>query len=69
MIALVHIGYGLLAVYEYIPLLKQKIWKDFKVNLVLGIISLVTAVLLCFGVKIPSPEAPIREVITSIFGK
>jgi hypothetical protein len=63
------IGYALLAVYEFVPLYKQKLWKDFWVNVALGVISFVIAILLCLDVRLPSPEGPIRELITSIFGK
>lgn len=69
MFIFVLLGYTLLAIYEYVPLYKQREMKDFWVNTTLGIISFTIAMLLSFGVKIPSPEAPIREVITSLFGK
>lgn len=69
MILLVLISYGLLAVYEFLPLYKQKLWKDFWVNAVIYLLSLTIAVLMSLGIKIPSPEAPIREAITSMFGK
>ena len=63
------IGYALLAIYEFIPLYKQELWRDFWVNTVIGIISFTIAILLCLDVKIPSPEKPIREFIILIFGK
>jgi hypothetical protein len=69
MLILVIIGYSLLAIYEYIPLYKQKLWNDFWTNVVLGIFSFTIAILLCLNVEIPSPETPIRELIISIFGK
>jgi len=62
-------GYACLAIYEYIPLYKQKLWFDFWTNIALGSFSFTFAILLCLDVKIPSPEKPIREFITSIFGK
>lgn len=69
MLLLVLLGYVLLAAYDFVPLYKQKLWADFWVNIILGFFSFTVAVLLCFKVKIPSPEGPIREFITSIFGK
>lgn len=69
MFILAIIGYAILAAYEFIPLFKQKLWRDFWVNSALGVISLTIVILLCFEVKIPSPEQPIRELITSLFGK
>jgi hypothetical protein len=62
-------GYSFLAIYEFRPLYKQKLWHEFWVNGVLWFFSLTIALLLCFNVEIPSPEKPIREFITSIFGK
>lgn len=69
MVALAMIGYSFLAIYDLIPLYKQKLWRDFWVSAVLGTFSFTIAILLCLNVKIPSPEKPIREFITSIFGK
>lgn len=69
MIVLVVIIYALLAVYESIPLYKQKLWKELWINAALMGASFTVAVLLSLNVKIPSPERPIREFITSIFGK
>lgn len=63
------IGYALLSIYEFVPLYKQKLWTDFWVNTVLTTVSFVIAILLCFNVKIPSPQAPIGMLVTSIFGK
>ena len=69
MFVLAIIGYAFLAIYEFIPLYKQKLWHDFWANTVLGIFSFTIIMLLCLGVKIPSPVEPIRDLITSIFGK
>lgn len=69
MLVLAIIGYAFLAIYEYVPLYKQKLWPDFWVNSVLGIFSFTIAILLCLDVKFPSPEKPIRDLITLIFGK
>jgi hypothetical protein len=69
MFILVIIAYALLALFEFIPLYKQKLWRDFWVNAALGLFSFAIALLLSFDVKIPSPAGPIREFITSIFGK
>ncbi len=62
-------AYSLLGAYELIPLYKQKLWRDFWVNAALGSLAFAITLLLCFDVKIPSPEQPIREFITSLFGK
>lgn len=69
MFVLAIIGYTFLAIYEFIPLYKQKYWKDFWVNAILGIFSFIIAILLCLDVQIPSPAKPIGKLIISIFGK
>lgn len=69
MVILAVIGYTFLVFFELKPLYKQKLWHDFWINTILGIFSFTIAILLCLNVKIPSPEQPIREFITSIFGK
>lgn len=69
MLILAGICYVVLALYEFIPLYKQKKWKDFWVNAFLAIFSLTIAILLSLGIKIPSPSKPIQEAVTSIFGK
>lgn len=69
MFALVIIGYGLLVIYEFIPLYKKKIWHDFWTNAILTGLSFTSAILLSLDVEIPSPEEPIRDLIVSIFGK
>jgi hypothetical protein len=63
------IVYCILATYEFIPLYREKLWNDFLTNAVLWLSSFTFAILLCLDVKIPSPEEPIREFITSLFGK
>ncbi|MGE5678533.1 MAG: hypothetical protein ACM3ZR_10815 [Pseudomonadota bacterium] len=69
MLALVIIGYVLLVAFDYIPLYRQKLWRDFWANTVIGIFSFAIAVLLSLDVKIPSPVKPIQEFITTIFGR
>ena len=69
LIILVVLGYSLLAVYEFVPLYKQQLWRDLWSNAILGILSFSIAMLLCLNVKIPSPEKPLRELIVYIFGK
>jgi hypothetical protein len=69
MLILVILGYTCLVFYEFVPLYKKKLWWDFWTNTVLGILSFTFAVLLSLAIKIPSPEKPIREFITMIFGK
>lgn len=68
-LAITVMGYAFLAVYEFIPLYKQKLWRDFWVNAGLGIFSFTIATLLCLDVKLPSPVKPIQNFITTIFGK
>lgn len=69
MILLVILIYSMLGIYEFVPLYKQRLWSDFSVNAVLAVLSFIVAVLLCFNVRIPSPEEPIRKMIIFIFGK
>ncbi|MDF2686929.1 MAG: rane protein [Clostridia bacterium] len=66
---LVIIAYAVWAVYDLVPLYKQKFMKDLWVNIILGTLSFTVGILLCFDIKIPSPEQPIREFITSLFEK
>jgi len=61
--------YFILVVFDLLPLYKQKSRRDFWANALIGTVSFAIVMLLCFNVKIPSPEQPIRELITSIFGK
>ncbi|MDF2557247.1 MAG: hypothetical protein K0R71_1075 [Bacillales bacterium] len=63
------LGYILLFFIDFKPLYKQKRWSDFWVNTFIGVVTFTMAMLLSFGVKIPSPEKPIRELITMLFGK
>lgn len=69
MFLLVLAAYALLGIYEFVPLYKQKLWKEFFINMVLGIISLSIGLLLSFGIPIPSPVYPLRRLLKSIFGK
>jgi 4-hydroxybenzoate polyprenyltransferase len=69
MVILVIIGYVILLIYEFVPLYKEQKWVDFWVNAFLCSISFTIAVLLSLNFKIPSPETPIRQVITALFGK
>ena len=69
MLALVIIAYVLLAVIDLVPLYRQKLWRDFWVNAVIGVFSLTIAALISMDVKIPSPVRPIRDFITTIFGR
>jgi hypothetical protein len=61
--------YFLLAIFEFMPLYKKKLWNDFWTNAILGIFSFTIAILLSLDVNFPSPAIPIRDLITSIFGK
>jgi hypothetical protein len=69
MIVLVVICYLLLAVFEFVPLYKQKLWPDLCVNTALWTLSFIVAGLISLDINIPSPASSIREVITSLFGK
>ena len=69
MFILVIIVYFFLAIFEFMPLYKKKLWSDFWTNTILGIFSFTIAILLSMDVNFPSPVTPIRDLITSIFGK
>lgn len=69
MFVLVITMYVLLGIYEFVPLYKQKLWKEFFVNMGLGIISFCLFLLLSFDIKIPSPAYPIQNLVTYIIGK
>lgn len=62
------VGYALLGIYEFIPLYKERKWKEFKVNLVLGIVSFIVATLLSLDVKIPSPVKLIEKLLPGFMG-
>lgn len=63
------VGYALLGIYEFIPLYKERKWKEFKMNLVLGITSFIVAMLISLDVKIPSPVKPIEKLLSGLMGK
>lgn len=69
MIIYIIIGYTFLVIFTFIPLYKKKLWSDFWVNTILGVLSLIMAVLISFNVNIPSPAKPLEHIITSIMGK
>lgn len=69
MVFVVLIGYVLLGIYEFVPLYKENKRREFIVNLFLGVISFVLAVLLSFRVDIPSPTKPIEKLISNILMK
>jgi hypothetical protein len=67
--AIVIVVYALLAIYDFLPLYKQKLWRDFWVNVAIGTLSFIMAILISIDVKIPSPAGPIKDFIISIFGE
>lgn len=69
MFILVIVTYTAFAIYEFVPLYKQKLWREFGINLVLGLISLVIAIMLSLDIKIPSPVYPLEDLITALTGK
>lgn len=69
MLIIVLAAYIIIGVYDLLPLYKDNTHKDFWVEVVLTVISLIAAVLIVLGIYIPSPEKPIREAITFILGK
>jgi len=69
MVILVIICYISLAIYEFVPLYNKKQWKDFWVNIAFWSASFTIGILLALNVKMPSPVSPIKEVITSLFGR
>lgn len=69
MILLVILGYSVLVIFDFVPLYKEEKWIDFWVNAVLCSISFALAAMLSLGIDIPSPETPIRQIITALFGK
>lgn len=69
MFIMVLVVYALLGIYEFVPLYKQKLWKDFFVNLGFAIISLTFVLLLSFDVPIPSPLCPVKNYLKFLFGK
>jgi hypothetical protein len=68
MIFLTILFYGIDTAYEAIPLYKEKQRRDFWVNLFLELCSFTAAVLITFGIPIPSPSEPIKNIVLSLFG-
>lgn len=66
---LISIIYCLLAVYEFVPLYENKEKNDFIINSILFIFSFIIAILLCLGIKLPSPAPFIQKIIISLIGK
>jgi len=62
-------GYILLGIYEFVPLYKEKRWREFYVNLALTLISFTAAFLISVNVKIPSPAMAIEMIINFLTGK
>lgn len=54
---------------DFLPLIKEKKWKELVIFSVVFFSSLLISILLIQGVKIPSPAKPIEEIVTAIFGK
>lgn len=69
MTVIVVIAYILIGVVELYPLYHKKQKKDFWVAVGIGALSFAIALCLSLGVDIPSPEKPIRNLITTITGK
>lgn len=68
-IVLVVFFYSVLVIFEYRPLYKQKGASDFNVNVILGILSFIIAILLALDIKIPSPARPLKDIIEMVLGK
>lgn len=58
--------YALLAVYEFVPLYKEKLWSDLILNAVLWVLSFTIAILLSFNVRLTGPQDFIKEIISFI---
>ncbi|NLM13010.1 hypothetical protein [Defluviitalea saccharophila] len=69
MFILVIITYIPLLILELMTLYKKKYWQDFWVNLFLGSVSFIIALLISLHVKVPSPAEPIKNIILSMFGE
>jgi len=69
MFVIVFVGYALLGIYEFVPLYKEKMWKEFYVNLGLTLISFTVAFLISINVKIQSPARLFEAIIYTLSGK
>lgn len=67
MVALVIIAYGLVVLFDTFPIYKEKPRKDFWVSTSLLAVSFVISVLLSFGIDIPSPAGPLKQLINMIY--
>ncbi|WP_071392848.1 hypothetical protein [Bacillus tuaregi] len=59
--------YFILVIYEFVPLYKQKLWRDLWVNSVIGLASFSFAVMLALRWKVPSPAKLIQRMIEYFF--
>lgn len=69
MYIMVIIIYILIVFIDYIPLYNNGIWKDFWVNVILGVFSFGMLFLISLNVEIPSPSIPIQQLVTLFIGK
>ncbi|MBM7686375.1 MAG: hypothetical protein JG775_2031 [Defluviitaleaceae bacterium] len=67
MFVVVIIVYIALLTLEFISLYQKKYWKDLWVNLTLGSISFIIALMISFHLYIPSPADPIKKIVLSLF--
>lgn len=67
MLALVVLVYGLIVLLDIVPIYKDKPKKDFWVSTSLLTVSFIITVLLSFGINIPSPAGPLKQLINMIY--
>lgn len=61
--------YVFFVLMDVIPIIRNKNWKVLVIYAVLMMTAYTFTVLTEFGVKIPSPSNPIKQVVISVFGK
>ncbi|EGW40865.1 hypothetical protein [Desulfosporosinus sp. OT] len=69
MVILVILAYALIIYWDLIPLYREKLWREFGVNLALTLLTFAIALLISVDVAIPSPINPIKRLVISILGK
>jgi len=52
---------------DIVPIFQKKEWKLFWTYIVVMGFAYVLAVMIAFGIKIPSPAGPLKMIVTMIF--
>ncbi len=68
MIALCSVIFMFFIFFDLLPLLSEKLWKEFWIYSALISSSYVIHILLALDYRLPSPAVPIKRLVQAIFG-